>query len=146
VFKNSNINKKKNIYITDFLNSATVGIFYLICIFALPCVNIPDYTQDWCLFPWLFEYNILLLYDVLINDILPSVFITISNILLFVRVIKQKQSLRQQVQWQKYRRMIIRLASCSALFLLFNLPLKYLSLAYIFGLQYGATMVNLNYL
>jgi len=111
--------------------------FYLICIFALPCQNIPDYTQGWCLSPCLFfEYNISLLYDVLITGILPSVFITI---LLFVRVIEQKQHLRQQVQWQKYRRMIIQLVLCSALFLLFNLPLKCLSLAYVFGLPYGVT-------
>lgn len=81
----------------------------------------------------------LILFDILVNAILPSLLITMFNILLFARVIKQKQRLRQQVQWHKYRRIIIQLVSCSLLFLLFNLPLLSIGLAQVFGLPYGAT-------
>ena len=83
--------------------------------------------------------NGLILYDIIADSIMPPILISILNILLFIRVIKQKQRLRQQVQWHKYRRMIIQLAACSSLFILFDLPLMCLILAEILGLPYGAT-------
>ncbi|CAF3864813.1 unnamed protein product [Rotaria sp. Silwood1] len=144
VFHNQWLNTQKKRIFIHYIPLTTIVlysfIFYTICIFFLPCENIFDYTQGWCLFPcFLFAYNILLLYDTLINGVLPSLLISVFNILLFIRVIKQKQRLRQQIQWKKYRRMIIQLMSCSALFLLFNLPLKAFAVAYAFGLPYGTT-------
>ncbi|CAF3986749.1 unnamed protein product, partial [Rotaria sp. Silwood1] len=133
--------QKKRIYI-HYMPLAIIVlnaiIFYMICIFFIPCDNIFDYAQGWCLAPCFTTNNAVLLFNTLMNGVFPCLAITIFNILLLIRVIKQKQRLRQQVEWYKYRRMIIQLASCSAFFLLFNLPLKCLSLAYISGVPYGS--------
>jgi hypothetical protein len=114
-------------------------IFYTACIFFAPCQNTLDYSKVWCYGPCFYGIKALFLIDILANVMLPPLLIIIFNISLFVRVIKHKQRLRQQVQWHKYRRMIIQLVSCSALFLLLNLPLSGLFLAQAFGLPYGAT-------
>lgn len=114
-------------------------IFYTVCVFFPPCENIIDYTELWCYGPCFSDIKPLMLFDIFFNAVLPSFLIIISSILLFVRVIRRKQRLRQQVQWHKYRRMIIQLVSCSSLFLLFNLPLFGFYIAHIFGLPYGST-------
>jgi len=62
------------------------------------------------------------MYGTVITGILPTVVLIISKISLLIRVVKQKYRLRQNVQWRKYRRMIIQVCFCSGLYLFFNLP------------------------
>ncbi|CAF1049282.1 unnamed protein product [Adineta steineri] len=99
-------------------------IFYIVCVFFVSCDNTPDYTQYWCYGPcYLGVFG-------------PNIFDTFVNV---IRVIKQKQRLRQQIHWHKYRRMIIQVLSCSLLYLLFNFPLMSMYLTLIFGVPYGST-------
>ncbi|CAF1300445.1 unnamed protein product [Adineta steineri] len=114
-------------------------IFYIICIFFVSCQNTPDYTQLWCFRPCYLGIFNLNLFDSLINSMLPLMLIVIVNILLVIRFIKQRQRLRPQIQWYKYRRMIIQVLSCSLLYLIFNFPVISMNLALIFGLPYGST-------
>ncbi|CAF1255467.1 unnamed protein product [Adineta steineri] len=99
-------------------------IFYIVCVFFVSCDNTPDYTQYWCYGPcYLGVFG-------------PNIFDTFVNV---IRVIKQKQRLRQQIHWHKYRRMIIQVLSCSLLYLLFNFPLMSMYLTLIFDVPYGST-------
>ncbi|CAF4160642.1 unnamed protein product [Adineta steineri] len=98
-----------------------------------------DYSSAWCIDPCYIQSYALSLYDLLFNITLPCLLILIVNILLFIRVFKQKQRLHQEIQWQKYKRMIIQLASCSLLFLIPEIPTVGILLAQKGGLPYGAT-------
>ncbi|CAF1079934.1 unnamed protein product [Adineta steineri] len=99
-------------------------IFYIVCVFFVSCDSTPYYTEYWCYGPCYLGIFGLNIYDTFVN---------------VIRVIRQKQRLRQQIQWYKYRRMIIQVVSCSLLYLLFNIPLMSMYLGLIFGLPYGAT-------
>ncbi|CAF4033460.1 unnamed protein product [Adineta steineri] len=114
-------------------------IFYATCIFFPVCQPTFNYSSAWCIGPCYIRSYALSLYDLLFNITLPCLVILIVNILLFIRVFKQKQRLHQEIQWQRYKRMIIQLASCSLLFLIPEIPTVGILLAQKGGLPYGAT-------
>ncbi|UJR21924.1 hypothetical protein I4U23_024993 [Adineta vaga] len=86
-----------------------------------------------------YQFEAIAMTDGFLNGVIPCFLITIFNTLLLIRVIKQKQRLRQNIDWRKYRRMIIQMISCTGLFLLFDLPLMGLYIAQAFDVPYGAT-------
>ncbi|UJR20316.1 hypothetical protein I4U23_023447 [Adineta vaga] len=75
----------------------------------------------------------------IIPFISPTLLVVVINVIFFVRVVKQKQHLHQQVQWHKYRRMIIQLSACAGLFLVGNLPATTLIIVQRAGLPYSLT-------
>ncbi|CAF1620977.1 unnamed protein product [Adineta steineri] len=110
-------------------------IYYFIILSMFSCENMYAYTEDWCLHPCYYNNNNLALYDTIVNSIIPTPIISFFSITLIIRIIKQKQTLHRQVQWRKYRRMIIQLLSISALFLIFNFPMTCIVLAQVCGLS-----------
>lgn len=111
--------------------------YYIIILLIYPCENMYAYTYDWCFYPCYYDNENLAFYDTIINSIVPIPIIIIFNILLIIRVLKQKQILHQRFQWRKYRKIIIQLLSISGLFLFFNLPMTCLVLAHVCGLPDG---------
>ncbi|CAF0745914.1 unnamed protein product [Adineta steineri] len=109
-------------------------IYYFIILYMFSCENMYAYTEDWCLHPCYYNNNNLALYDTIVNSIIPTPIISFFSITLIIRIIKQKQTLHRQVQWRKYRRMIVQLLSISALFLFFNFPMTCIVLAQVCGL------------
>ena len=114
-------------------------IFYTILIFFVPCEHTIDYTQYVCSGACAYGIRTLAMLDGIINGDLPTFLITIFNILLVIRVVQQKRRIHQHVQWRKHRRLTIQLLSCSALFIVFNLPLVCIYIAQALGVPYGAT-------
>ena len=113
--------------------------FYTILIFFAPCQNVFYYDQFVCSGACAYQFGTVGLTDGFLNGVVPCFLITIFNILLLCRVIKQKQHLRQRVDWRKYRRMIIQMSSCTGLFLFFDIPLMSIYMAQAINLPYGAT-------
>ena len=142
VFHQQWLSTQKRIFIIHYLPLAILVLycllFYTINIFFPSCVNTFDYTQNWCGVPCYDLQKNTLIFDVVTNGIVPTLLIVIFNILLLIRVIAQKRRLRQEVQWRKYRRMIVQLFSIASIFLLFNLPFMSILLARLCGVPYGA--------
>jgi len=64
----------------------------------------------------------LALYDWTVNSGLPIVVIILANIVLVIRVIRQKSRRQRVVTWSKQRRMTLQLLSISSLYLVTWLP------------------------
>ncbi|CAF0975601.1 unnamed protein product [Rotaria sordida] len=143
VFHNNWINTKIKCFLIHYLPLALIILygfgFYIIVIFFSSCENEFDYTQNWCAYPCYFSQKSIMMYDVLFNCLLPTPLIIITNSLLIIRVVKQKQRLHQHIKWKKHRKMILQTISCSAFFLLFSLPMTSLILTHLCGIPYEAT-------
>ncbi|CAF2946092.1 unnamed protein product [Rotaria sp. Silwood2] len=143
VFHNHWINTQTKRFLIHYLPLIIVTLycfgFYTIVIFFPSCENEFDYTQNWCDYPCYSNDNNLLMYENLFHFLLPIPLIVIINILLIIRIAKQKQRLHQSMHWSKYRKMILQIISCSAVYLLFDLPMLSLLVAHNFGLPYEAT-------
>jgi hypothetical protein len=61
-------------------------------------------------------------FDAICNLIIPTFIIFTSSLALLIRVLIQKASLSQGIQWRKQRKMTIQLLSISFLYLVFNFP------------------------
>jgi hypothetical protein len=78
--------------------------------------------------------QIVLPYDTICHQILPTLIIIIFSLTLLLRVLWFKTRLRQAIQWRKQRKMTIQLLSISILYLLFMGPRTVLQFCLIFGL------------
>lgn len=114
-------------------------IFYTVVLLVFRCENLTAFDQDWCLYPCYYNNEKLAMYDTVVNSIVPTPIIVLCCILLLIRVINRKRILQQNVQWRKYRMMIIQLFAISSLFLIFNLPMTSLVLAHVLGLPLDST-------
>jgi hypothetical protein len=118
-----------------------IFIFYIYVLFIFNCANTYAYNLPVCnAYPCYQDNSILGIWDFSVNNLLPGFLVAFISIALLIRVIRKKQSLNQQIQWSKYRKMTIQLLSISILNIIFILPLNLLSLAYLCGLpqEYGA--------
>ena len=115
--------------------------FYIYAIFFPPCQTNFDYTKGWCSDPCYYNNEIISMYDTITNTILPTLTILVSNLALLFRVIIQKRRVTAQNRWRKHRKMIIQMVSVSSLFIIFNLPVAILILAYLWGLPADAGFV-----
>ena len=113
--------------------------FYAMVIFFPSCENEFDYTQNWCGYPCFYRQSHIMMYDTIVNCLLPAPLIAIINVLLLIRIVKQKQRLDQQTQWRQYRRMIRELLLCSGIFLFFSTPMMTLILSHLCGVSYEST-------
>lgn len=113
--------------------------FYIVVLLLYRCDNMTAFDQDWCSYPCYYNDAKLAMYDTVFNSILPTPIIVLCCILLLIRVIHRKRLLQQNVQWRKYRMMIIQLFAISILFLMFNLPMTSLVLAHVLGLPLDST-------
>lgn len=143
VFHNSWVNTSRQRFFFHYLPLITIFvyslIFYIVVIFFPPCENDFDYTRSWCNYPCYFNEYSIMLYDTVFNCILPIPLIAIINVLLIIRVIRQRQVLHQNIEWRKFRKMIIQIIAFSSLFIIFSLPMMTLTLAHLCGLPYEAT-------
>jgi hypothetical protein len=117
-----------------------IFIFYIYVLFFFPCENLYHYTLPLCnAYPCYQADSFLGVWDIIVNNILPSLLVALMSIALLIRVIRQKRRLNQQIQWRKQRKMTIQLLSLSALNIVFNIPLNLVSLAHLCGLpeDYG---------
>ena len=56
------------------------------------------------------------------NNIIPTFTIVIFSVALFIRILHQKQRVRQRIQWKRHRKMTMQLLSISTLYLFVTAP------------------------
>ena len=71
---------------------------------------------------WIQNYPSLSLFDLIVNELLPTPIIGLFRIALLVRVLRQKQRIHRRIEWRKQRKMTIQLLSIAALFFVINFP------------------------
>ena len=117
-----------------------IFIFYIYVLFIFPCEESYEYRLPICnAYPCYQEDAFLGMWEFIMNNIVPSVFVAVFSVALLIRVIRQKRRLHQHVQWHRQRRMIIQLVAISVLNIVINVPLNIVSLARLCGLpaNYG---------
>jgi hypothetical protein len=122
------LNKKKRLifhYLPLSILCLYILVFYIIVIIFPPCINTYGYTFPVCNdFPCYLNHTLLGIWDSVINNILPTIVISISSVMLFIRIYNQKRRLRQPIQWRKQRKMTFVLLSTCILYLIPNVPLN----------------------
>jgi hypothetical protein len=110
-------------------------IFYFTVIVFPPCTNTYDYTLPVCNnFPCYLDDPLLGIWDSVMNNIVPTITITIFSVTLLIRVNLQKRRLHQTNLWRKQRKMAIQLLCNSFLYMMANIPLNICILAHLCGL------------
>ncbi|CAF0914639.1 unnamed protein product [Adineta ricciae] len=111
-----------------------IYIFYVMVIFFPPCQNRYNYTLPVCNnFPCYLHDPILGKWDSCVNNIFPTVLISLFVVALVLRVYRQKRRLNQPIQWRKQRKLIIQLVPISVLYLIVNIPLNFLIFVHLCG-------------
>ena len=96
-------------------------LFYIYSVFLVTCDGSQwDFTLPVCGFAnCYFLYDATLtLFDYVFNNTVPLVVIFIANVILVIRVVKQKRHRQQRFVWKKHRRMTIQLVCISSLYLI----------------------------
>jgi hypothetical protein len=62
------------------------------------------------------------MWDILVNDMIPTIIIIVCSITLLLRVIYQKYQMRRPMRWRNYRKMTIQLLLISVLYLVIYIP------------------------
>ena len=97
--------------------------YNIIVILFPPCQNTFDYTQVVCAQPLCYyEVDSVAMWDIIVNDMIPTIIIIVCSIALLLRVLLQKQRMRQRINWRNYRKMTIQLLSISLLYLIIYIP------------------------
>jgi hypothetical protein len=122
-------------------------LFYAGAIFIYQCESVYDYTQLLCTYPCYF-YNIkLAYYDLFFNNYMPLFFIPIFCTILYVRVLIQKRTMRQQAfKWSRDRKMILQLWAISSLYLGMWMPLQLSGLVNYFWDPYFLLQAQIDYM
>ncbi|CAF1150373.1 unnamed protein product [Adineta steineri] len=99
-------------------------LFNFIIIVINPwCTNVWDFSRILCGFPCSYGNKALSEFAFLFNITLPSVTIILANVTLVIRVIYQKMSRQQGVNWRRHRKMVLQLWVISSFYLAIWLPL-----------------------
>jgi hypothetical protein len=107
--------------------------FYVGVVFFPPCDNEFDFTSVECgSDPCYLNITFLALWDLIVNNAIPTLTIAIFSFALFYRVIAHRKRIRQPIQWRRYRRMAMQLFSLSAVYLFLNFPFTLILIIYLF--------------
>ena len=123
-------------------------LFYLFVIFLYPCDGAQyDYTNNICgLAPCYLVFNkILGTYDWSVNNGLPTLINALANVLLIVRVIRQKLHQHRAVSWRQQRRMTVQLFCLSSLYLVAWSPSLIVGLIQILGYPTFLAQIQIDY-
>jgi hypothetical protein len=134
-----------------------VVIFYVVVIVFPPCENQFDYTIVECNSnPCYLRVASLVLWDTIVNSIIPTLIIVVFSISLLCRILIHRRRLHRSIQWRKHRQMSLELLTFSAVYTFLNLPftvmtivdsmspsgitLDFLAQLYFFFLTYGVSL------
>jgi hypothetical protein len=110
-------------------------IFYFIVYFFPFCENTFNNIDMICMSACLFNSIGFNLFQTMTNNIMPSLTIVIFSITLLLRVLRQKQRIRQAIQWRKHRKMTVQLLSISFLYLVVTCPYAFMIVLGSYGLS-----------
>jgi hypothetical protein len=98
-------------------------IFYLVIVVISPfCTNEWDFNVLICGAPCYFTANFLGPFDFIFNLAFPVMIIMFANLTLIIRVIYEKISRQQTINWRRHRKMVLQLWIVSSLYMGFWLP------------------------
>ena len=129
--------KKKRLfvhYIPLILAVAYCLIYYGGGIFVLQCNRPFSYNVVYCGFTSCVTSSILPLFEFISGGILCSLIILSFNIILIIRIIRQKRRVHQPIRWRKHRKMTLQLLFITSLFYVFYLPPVVLAVARLLGM------------
>lgn len=114
-------------------------MFYLGAIFIYRCDVSYDYAHLMCAYPCYFYSLTWSLFDLYLNNLVPIFAIPIACTTLYVRVMLQKHTMRQQAfKWSRDRKMILQLWAISSLYLALWMPLQ---LLWLINLYWNSTFL-----
>ena len=97
-------------------------VYYVVFFFFYPCENYYDVIVGNCVTPcYLWVSVAMALYEQIAHGIAPMCLISFFNLLLIVRVLRQKRRMGRQLIWAKNRKMTVQLLSICALFFITNI-------------------------
>ncbi|CAF4141496.1 unnamed protein product, partial [Adineta steineri] len=96
-------------------------IYYIVFIFFYPCKSYYDFTTSTCMTAcYLWASSVMVYYEQIVHGFALIFLVFIFNLLLFVRVVRQKNRMGRHAKWGKNRRMAIQLFSVCILFFVTN--------------------------
>jgi hypothetical protein len=123
--------------------------FYFSLVVIYPCDGTPwNFTLNLCgLANCFLVYNrILAVVDWAIDGGLPLIVISIANMSLVIRVVRQKHRRQQMISWQKQRHMTLQLLSISCLYLIGWFPNTIFAIIYNITKSNVVAKIHLNYI
>jgi hypothetical protein len=124
-------------------------IFYVFAILLYPCDGTQwDYTNNLCGFAdcYLLFNKVFGTFDWSVNNGLPMVVNALANIMLIVRVVRQKRRQQRPVKWKQQRRMTVQLFCISSLYLVAWTPCLIVGLVQILGFPTFLAEIQTDYL
>ena len=132
------------LFITTFLYPVVANI---VVILLYPCQNQFNMQSLFCAFPCALKISSVALYTRFAHQFIPVFIVAGSTLALFVRVINRRRQVQNnQVNWRRYRRMIIQLLTLASLFLTLTVPATTVSIIQNCCLPTFAITVQVSYL
>ena len=95
----------------------------IIVVVVPPCKHHFDYTEVVCGSSICsYDTHLTAMWDVTVNDIIPTVIVVVCSVTLLLRVLYQKSRMNQAIRWRTYRKMTIQVLSVSLLYLIIYMP------------------------
>ncbi|CAF1471528.1 unnamed protein product [Rotaria sordida] len=139
IFHNRLLSTKYRLIFFHYL-PVVIILLYCICynsiiiIFPL-CENTYDYSQVACGNPLCYyEFVSAAIWDVIVNDLIPTIVIIFCSITLLLRVIYQKFRMHRPMRWRNHRRMTIQILVISVLYLVIYIPKMLLEFIHLCGI------------
>lgn len=96
--------------------------FFAVVVVNPQCSNGWDFNLLTCGIPCYFTIDILVQFDFIFDIVFPVTIIAFANVTLNIRVIYQKISRHQIINWRRHRKMVIQLWIISSLYIAFWAP------------------------
>ena len=132
-----NVGKRRLLlhYIPLMVSMAYPPSFYLVVTYLYQCEVYFDESNGWCAYPCFIDNAVLFKLDWLGNNILPVVVIVLTNLALFVRVIRSMRRIRLQRSyvWKRQKRLTLQLFAFSSLYVAVFTPTTILALLHAFA-------------
>lgn len=97
-------------------------IFFVLVVINPFCIDEWDFSSFECGIPCYFTINILVQFDFIFDLVFPIIIIMFANLTLVIRVIHQKMSQQQGINWRRHRKMVLQLWIISSLYIGFWSP------------------------
>jgi hypothetical protein len=101
-----------------------------------PCQNTFVYSQIVCGYPLCYyDTDLVAMWDIIVNDMIPTIIIIVCSVALLFRVIYQKHQMRRPIRWRNHRKMTIQLLSITVLYLVIYIPKMLMEFIHLCGVS-----------
>lgn len=121
-------------------------VFYLFVFFFPPCDELISVLQPICVDSCFMYYPQIAAYDSIANQILPPFLLVFFNVLLIVRIVRQKSRLHHRIHWRKHRKMAVQFFILSSIYVVCITPYAIDIMLYYIGAVYQGQETVSDYL